>query len=256
MLNLGEKLKKAASYFVVMDEPAPEAKPTPGPTGETPAWDFTPSAVPGDEPAPPGEGPTLAVAEAPAGARTVEDIVRASEGPNLDEITVSFGDEPPPRREDGGIDFPAVYAAAGLPEQTFTAEQALEMIASLPPNLPADVKRQTAQISINALGKATGTTIETIVADASRKIAAIHAYAEDTDGRTGKIVSDAESEIATLTAMIEEKRGVILEAQRIREQVQKACVAEVDHLDDILAFFSTGLPAEAAPPPPTDQMPV
>jgi hypothetical protein len=178
----------------------------------------------------------------PKAAKTVEQIVRDSSGPNLDEIEVPVTAPPPVTTPDGRVDFTAIYTQAGLPAVTYTAEQMLEMLASLPPDLPLETKRQTVNVTLASLGKAIGATSETIVADASRKLAALAAYGEQLSRQTAELVANTELEIAALQAQIDEKRKAIQAAQHHDAEVTKLCEAESDRLDDILEFFTLDLP--------------
>jgi hypothetical protein len=175
-------------------------------------------------------------------AKTVEQIVSETEGPKLAEIALS-GEVPPPiATPDGKVEFSALYQHAGLPPAPFSAEQMLDMLASLPSNLPLDTRRQTVTVTLGAMGKAIGATPQTIVADASRKLAALTAYAESVSKQTAELVAQTELEIATLQAQIEEKRQAAQAAQQQHSQVTQVCEAESDRLDDVLEFFSLDVP--------------
>jgi gas vesicle protein len=188
----------------------------------------------------------IARASAPIGqgrkTKTVEQIVRESEGPNLDEIKVTAAVPPPVVGPNGRADFAHIYEQAGVPRQQFTAEQLLDMIAELPANLPLDTKRQMVKVSLNAMGKTLGATPETIVADASRKLAAINAYKEDCSKQTADIVARTEKEIADLQNRIEEKRREMARAKQNMMQITEICEAEADRLDDVLEFLSLDTP--------------
>lgn len=176
--------------------------------------------------------------------RTVEQVVRESEGPNLDEITVApdQADEASILKEDGTIDFAALYAHADLPATPFSAEQARDMVASLPANLPLEMKRQTVQVMVGSLGKAIGATSETIVTDASRKVAALSAYADHTAQQATDFVAAAEFEIEAMLKQVEEKRQGILATRERQAQIQSLCDTEAHRLDDVLEFFSLDVP--------------
>jgi hypothetical protein len=189
-------------------------------------------------------------------SKTVEQLVRDADGPSLDQIKVPASTPPPTSTADGKLDFTAVYQQANLPPAAFTAEQMLDLLTSLPPELPLETKRQTVKASLSALGKSIGTTPETIVADASRKLAALGAYAENLSRHTAESVSAAEVEIAALQAQIADKRKAIQDAQQKLAQVSQMCDAESDRLDDVLEFFSLDVaPSKYAVPaeePPRD----
>jgi hypothetical protein len=181
------------------------------------------------------------------GTKTVEQIVRDTQGPDLEQISVAASG-PPPVTADGALDFLKIYEAAKLPAASFTAEQMLDMLNSLPNELPLDTKRQTVRVTMSSIGKTVGATPETVVADASRKLAALHAYVEDLSKQTTDFASTTESEIAALQAQIEEKRQAIQSAKLKLGEVQRACDLESDRLDDILEFFSLDVaPSRYAP---------
>ena len=183
-------------------------------------------------------GPTAA----PGAMKTVDQIVRETAGPNLDEIKVADASLAPTVSGEGKADFSPIYQQSGLPPAPFTAEQMLEMLASLPPELPLDTKRQTVKVTLNAMGKSIGATPETIVADASRKLAALSAYIDHLTQETANSAATAQQEIALLQAQIEEHRRAIEAAQQKQAQMRQLCDAESDRLDDVLEFFSLDVP--------------
>jgi hypothetical protein len=165
--------------------------------------------------------------------RTVEQIVQAADGPNLDEIKM---ETPPAPGSD--ISPQAVYTAAKLPTTPFSAEQMLEMIASLPVELPLETRRQTVKVTFGALGKSVGATPETVVADASRKMAALASYEKFLQKRTDEFAAAAEAEIAALQAQIEEKRKAVMHSRSQFMAATQMCHAESERLDEVLEFFS------------------
>ncbi len=217
MMDIAEKLRKAASLFV--DIPAEKAH---------------------EQQQQQQYGAEI---DAPAtGTRTVEQIVRESEGPNLDEIQVSPLAAPSPLAGDGTTDFAAIYAQAGLPAVPFSAEQMRDMLNSLPAELPLAMRRQTVKVTLAAMGKSIGATSDSIVTDASRKMAALAAYASSLSQQTKSQTSAAEQEIAELQAQVEDKKRMIASAQAKLTQAVQMCNAESDHLDDVLEFFSLDVP--------------
>jgi hypothetical protein len=191
----------------------------------------SPKAVPATQVAQSGGGPGLEqIKSAAAGAATPGATVNASVGP------------------DGKIKVTAIYEAAGVPPTPFSAEQALEVIAALPPELPIEVKRQTVKATLNAIGKTLGATPQTIVADATRKAAALDAYFESFTKKSGEFTQKVEADIAALEKQIEEKRKAIETAKRRVEELGKFCDAEAEKLDDVLEFFSLDVgPSKYAP---------
>ena len=213
-MDIAEKLRKAAGLFV---ELPPEQ------TADHTTYDLEP------EPS-------------PAPARTVEQIVREAEGPNLDEIQVSHQAASAFIISGGKSDFAAIYTQAGLPTVPFTAEQMRDMLNSLPAELPLPMRRQTMKVTLDAMGKTVGATADGIVADASRKMAALAAYASSLSQQTKTQTAQAEQEIAALEAQIGEKRKAIAQAQATLTEAVQRCNAESEHLDDVLEFFSLDVP--------------
>jgi hypothetical protein len=183
--------------------------------------------------------------------KTVEDIVRESPGPNLDEIKPAGAAKPPAITPEGTLDFQAIYQQSSVPSVQFTAEQLLDMLESLPKELPVDTKRQMVKVSLDAMGKAIGASPESIVADASRKLAALTGFVESLSTQTDQFVSSTQMEIATLQAQISEKTKAIESARQKVKQVEEGCESEADRLDDVLEFFSLDIPPSKYAPPET-----
>lgn len=168
-------------------------------------------------------------------SKTVEQIVRDDSGPNLEEIKIENAPAPEPGAP---MDFTAIYNAAKLPASPFAAEQMLEMLSSLPSELPLDTKRQTVKVTLASLGKTMGATPETIVTDASRKLAALNAYVEHLTRRVNEFTAVEEKQIEQMQLTIEEKRKGIQDAKYQLTQSSHACDAESERLDEVLEFFS------------------
>ncbi|MBW3622751.1 MAG: hypothetical protein KY468_05000 [Armatimonadetes bacterium] len=238
-MGLKDALRKAAGLLVELP-PETEGQP---PAGRDPNADldrifkqFSPA----------GEG------DAPA--RTVEQIVKETDGPNLDEITVPPSELSAALNEQGEVDFQVIYTQAGLPPVPFTAEQMRDMLASLPTELPLETKRQTVNVTLGTMGRTMGLTPETVVADASRKLAALGAFVDNLSKQTTEFVTASEEEISALQARIEEIKGAIQSTKLKQARASQACEAESERLDEVLEFFSLDLPpsryAAEGPPEP------
>ncbi len=249
-MSLKSMVRKAAELIVELppEEPQAETEILPEPaTASSPSatdkmWAELEQAA---QSRPQASSPTAS----PAPTKTVEQIVREEAGPNLDQIQVKEEALPAVVNPDGSINFQAIYQAANLPAVPFTAEQVLEMIAALPAELPMETRRQTIRVSINAVGKTIGATPENIVADASRKLAALAAYTDHLGQLTGEFTSKAEIKIAALQAQIEETRKAIAAAQQKQARETQVCTDESHRLDDVLEFFSLDVPPSKYAPP-------
>jgi hypothetical protein len=233
-MRIAETLRKAKGLFIESDE-SEEPKSLLDEIARTPAPE--PAMRPAPEP----------VREpAPAPRRTVEDIAREQPGPNLDEIKVPAPAPTAPAQPvvgpDGQVNFNAIYGMAKLPSSAFTAEQVLELLGSLPAELPISAKRATLKVTLDTMSKTLGVNSETVVADASRKLAALAAYSDSYGDQAKIYTSKAEMEIANLEAEIQKRKQGIEEAKKRQTQIQQACQAESDRLDDVLEFFSLDVP--------------
>jgi hypothetical protein len=222
-MRISDTLKKAAGLFVEFDQ---SAEPAVAPTGPSMTDDEFKKMM----------GSTLVP------GKTIEQIVKDSPGPNLDEIKVPANPQAQPLRPDGTIDFSAIYAMANVQDSAFTAEQLLELLATLPVELPLESRRQTVKITIQAMAKTVPVTPQIIVADASRKLAALAAYEDSYAKQASDFVSKSEAEIKALEAQIESKKAAIEDANAKHETMTKACTSEADRLDDVLEFFSLDVP--------------
>jgi hypothetical protein len=233
-MRISDTLKKAAGLFVEFDDPGnptPAVSPShPTQTGAMSDADFLKMMQAQPD-----------AASKPVG-KTVEQIVKDSPGPNLDEIKMPAAPQPQPMKQDGSVDYKAIYAMANVSDAPFTAEQLIDLLATLPPELPLEARRQTVKITIQAMAKTVNVTPEIIVADASRKLAALAAYEDSYGKQADEFISKSEAEIKALEAQIATKKAMIEDAKQKHDLMNKACLDESDRLDDILEFFSLDVP--------------
>jgi len=218
-MSLRNALHKAAGLFVEMPDQ---------PTSDFHATDFS---------TPPAPAPS------PTNSRTVADVVKLAPGPNLDQIqTPADTAKTPPYNSEGVPDFKAIYASSGVPAVPFGADEALQVINSLPADLPIDVKRKTVGATLSAMGKAMGVTTDSVVADASRKIAALTSFTEQITAQTNQYQGMIEQKIADLKKQIADCDAQHAEATDKLTKVVKACEAEGALVDDVLEFFTLDAP--------------
>ena len=179
---------------------------------------------------------------------SVKQIVENSDGPNLDEISLTEEQAREGLAPGGVPNFEKVYANANLPTSTFGAEQALEVIASLPATLPLDVKRTTVQATLSAMGKAMGVDTNSVVADASRKMAALSAFEDSLNLQSRRYVATMTAEIEAHEAKIAELKAKIDESNKSLQNALSCCATETDRLDDVLEFFTLDIGASKNAP--------
>ena len=195
--------------------------------------------------------------------KTIAELVKEAPGPNLDEVHVPVSPHPvqenrpvpsggvatevatpgaatsagPVVGQDGKVDINAIYLKANLPPVPFTAEQAYDMIHSLPAELPLEIKRQTVKVMLSSVGKTLGFTPETVVMDAARKVAAMHSFIEGMTKQSEAFVTHLEGDIQSLEAKIQEARSNIKRAQDSIATLTAGCSGEAVKLNEMAEFF-------------------
>lgn len=200
------------------------------------------------------------IAKGKAGSTPVPlaDAIAKQPGPNMDSVSVTL---PPPaakpadefvmpkKREDGSWDFSPIYAHSNLQPPAFTAEQARDIISSLPASLPLEVRRETVSKTIGAIGKTLGITPDVIASDAALKIVAVEDFRSKINQRFSEYEVKAQQAIAEYEKKIAETKLSIESAKSRSADVMSACDIEIDKLDDVTEFFTldTGSSKHAAP---------
>ena len=151
---------------------------------------------------------------------------------------VPDADEASPVDADGLVSFERVYEQAGVPVVPFTAEQALDMLHNMPPGVSDDSRQQIINVTLSALGRSVGGTPEAIVADATRKQAALSAFRQARGDGLTDLTTAAEAHIAELTREIEKSQAMIAQAKRQYEALAQGCQEEEARLDTVVDFFS------------------
>ncbi len=147
--------------------------------------------------------------------------------------------EPPTLSSEGTLNFPAIYHFAKVSTTSFTAEQTLDMLEQLPQAMQLEMKRQTVQVTLGALGTAIGANRQSIVGDATQKRDTLQQFAEAQGKKTADYVSETESLIADLQRQIAEKEEQIATAKEKQERIRTLCDTESDRLESVLSFFGT-----------------
>lgn len=166
----------------------------------------------------------------------------ARDGIPLEDIKVDLNNFSP-LRSDGSIDFNAVYSRAGLRAPTFGAEQMLQMISELPPEMPNEMKRQTVQVMVNTMGRHMGATPDVIAQDASHKVSALASFVTAYEQKLKETTAGVEAEIASLQALIEEKKRTLQGTTDRLNQIQYQCQGEASRLDDVMSYLNVNAPS-------------
>jgi hypothetical protein len=104
--------------------------------------------------------------------------------------------------EEGDVDFGRVFQQYELPTAPFSAEQAMNMLQSLPRDLALRTKRVTVNTTLSAIGKVVGATPQDVVTDAARKKETLERYVESLGHEIDETSTNTQSEIERLEAEI------------------------------------------------------
>ncbi len=154
-------------------------------------------------------------------------------------VTVPGADQAGPVVDaDGLVNFEALYAQAGVPAVPFTAEQALDMLHHMPGGMSEEARQQVINVTLAALGKSVGGTPEAIVADATRKQAALHSFRQTRGEQLADLNSAAEARIAELQREIAKSQAMTEAAKTQYGRLSENCRSEEARLDTVVDFFS------------------
>jgi hypothetical protein len=140
----------------------------------------------------------------------------------------------PPAAQGGQVDFKAVFEAAGIDdEQAGRVARAQELLASLPGETPAPVKKQIVEASLTAFG----VSIDKIIEGGVAEIQALEGYIRTGAADTQTLLSESAARIKKFEDEIQRIRTVM--EQRVQEQqaVTKACNDKKLGIQQILEFF-------------------
>jgi hypothetical protein len=175
--------------------------------------------------------------EAAAGASAYQETAAPASDVYAAEQPVapapSFVSEPPPA-PGGQVDFPAVFAAAGIDdEEQARVSKAASLLGSLPAATEPAVKKQIVEASLNAFG----VPIDLIIENGVQEIQALESYIQSGAADTQKLLQESQARIAQFEVEIQRIRQVMDE--RVAEQagVTRACNARKLDVQRVLEFF-------------------
>ena len=147
-------------------------------------------------------------------------------------------DDASPVDADGLVDFERLYGQAGVPAVPFTAEQALDMLHNMPAGVSEEARHQVINVTLSALGKSVGGTPEAIVADATRKQAALQRFRQTRGDQLVDLTSAAEAHLAELQKEIAKSQAIIESAKQQYQRLSENCKSQEALLDTVVDFFS------------------
>ena len=147
-------------------------------------------------------------------------------------------DQASPVDADGMVDFDALYRQSGVLTVPFTAEQALDMLRHMPAGVSEEARQQVINVTLAALGKSVGGTPEAIVADATRKQAALTQFRQTRGDQLADLTTTAQARVAELQRDIEKSQAIIEGAKHQYDRLSENCQAQEALLDTVVDFFS------------------
>ncbi|MBC8141828.1 MAG: hypothetical protein H7Y38_10360 [Armatimonadetes bacterium] len=171
---------------------------------------------------------------APSAAQPAPEPVAVPEPIKAAPVLVSLADA---ISDEGDLDFARVFQQYELPTASFSAEQAMNMLQSLPRDLALRTKRVTVNTTLSAIGKVVGTTPQDIVVDAARKKETLERYIESLGHEIEETTATTEAEIERLQMVIATHRDTLRLLARKRSAAQEVCRGRMDTFDQVIHFF-------------------
>jgi hypothetical protein len=141
---------------------------------------------------------------------------------------------PPGGASASGIDFQALYDAAGIPD-TDEVEQLEGFLSRLDDSLPQASKLAAARAFLGAIGKSK----EHVLEDAARKIHCVRSTLSGKEDEAQQGCASEQRQIDALQLQIEQHRQRMEGLMRELEGVRQACAAEEGRLQAARVFFGS-----------------
>ncbi|MCU0251982.1 MAG: hypothetical protein MUE61_17430 [Vicinamibacterales bacterium] len=140
----------------------------------------------------------------------------------------------PPAAIGGQVDFKAVFEAAGIDEeQSGRVARAQDLLASLPGETPAPVRKQIVEASLTAFG----VSIDKIIEGGVAEIQALEGYIRTGAADTQTLLAESAARIKKFEDEIQRIRTVMDERVQEQQAVTKACNDKKLGIQQILEFF-------------------
>lgn len=140
----------------------------------------------------------------------------------------------PPPPSAGQIDFPAVFAAAGVDEEEQQrVARTTELLRSLPAGTDAAVKKQIVEASL----KAFGVPIEKIIEATVEEIQALDGYTRNCAVDNEKLIQESDARIKQYEQEIANIRTVMQQSVEEQQNLIKVCNDKKLEIQQVLEFF-------------------
>lgn len=184
-----------------------------------------------DEP----ETPTqIELVEGEPAAPAVETIPSSLDKYTTPSPTQSVFQTAPPSPAGGKIDFPAVFAAAGVDdEEQQRVARTTELLKGLPAGTDAAVKKQIVEASL----KAFGVPIEKIIEATAEEIQALDGYIRNCAADNEKLIQESDARIKQYELEIANIRTVMQQSVEEQQNLIKVCNDKKLEVQQVLEFF-------------------
>jgi hypothetical protein len=160
---------------------------------------------------------------------------------------------PPPAATGGNVDFDAVFDAAGIAaDERAQVERAKELLANLPAEAAAPVKKQIVGASL----KAFGIPLERIIEASAQEIQALEGYIQTGAAQAESFRAEAEKKVAAFESEIQRIREAAANKTAEQQGVVNACNAKKLEVQQILEFFGQETVAQVVRDSPKLKTPV
>jgi hypothetical protein len=178
----------------------------------------------------------------------VRDGEEAKPEESADELIAKYANqEPPPpppaevqlsgalpKAEGGNVDFPAVFRAAGLPdEEQGRIDKAMTLLKTLPAETPKEVKKQIVEASLKAFGY----PVEQIIEAGALEIQALEVYIQAGQRDTQTLLVQSQQRLAELEAEAARVKQVMEQQVTAQTALAQVCNQQKLKVQEVLEFF-------------------
>jgi len=148
--------------------------------------------------------------------------------------TQSVFQQAPPPPTGGNVDFPAVFAAAGVDqEEQQRVTRTTELLRGLPAGTDMAVKKQIVEASLKAFGVSVDKIIEATV----EEIQALDGYIRNGAADNEKLIQESDARIKQYEQEIQNIRSVMQHSVTEQQNLIKVCNDKKLEVQQVLEFF-------------------
>jgi hypothetical protein len=164
----------------------------------------------------------------------------ASESPAAPPPEVQLQGELP-KAQGGQVDYPAVFRAAGIPDdEQARIDKARTLLQTLPIDTPREVKRQIVEASLKAFGY----PVEKIIETGAQEIQALEVYIQAGQKDTQALLVQSQQRLEELNAEIARVKQIMEEQVASQYALANACNQEKLRVQEVLEFFGQDVVAK------------